>query len=171
MTHDIQAINHDGEDMITQKRKEAGFTLTELMIALTIFGLIVILSIPNFNRFMQGWRLNGEIQQLASALRTARSSAVKKNIDVVFTFDPETNRYSYFEDNDRNGSLDTNEYQSGEHEMPAGITIAAHTLPSTTLTFGNKGNTRNSGSITLRNTNNDAKSVRIFGGTGNVTVD
>ena len=58
------------------RRNNRGFTLTELMIVITIFGLIAVMSIPNYNRFMMGWRLNGETQQLASTLRTARSSAV-----------------------------------------------------------------------------------------------
>jgi len=153
------------------RRKIRGFTLTELMIGITIFGLIAVLSVPNYNRFMMGWRLNGETQQLASALRTARSSAVMKNIDVVFTFDVDTNTYSWFEDMNRNGSIDNGEYESAEYDLGETVEISAHTLSSTTLTFGSKGNTRESGSITLRNPLNDVKSVRIFGGTGNVTVD
>ncbi len=153
------------------RRNIRGFTLTELMIAITILGLIAVLSVPNYQRFMMGWRLNGETQQLASALRTARSSAVMKNIDVVFTFDPDANTYSWFEDMNRNGNLDNGEYESAEFELTDTVEIAAHTLSSTVLTFGSKGNTRESGSITLRNPLNNVRSVRIFGGTGNVTVD
>ena len=37
-------------------------------------------------------------------------------------------------------------------------------------TFG-KGNTRESGTITLRNVDNKIKGVRIYGGTGNISVD
>lgn len=152
-------------------RNTKGFTLTELMIVIAIFGLIAVLSIPNYQRFMHGWRLNGETQQLASALRTARSSAVMKNIDVVFTFDEDAGTYSWFEDNNGNGSLDNGEYESAEYDIGDTIEIAGHTLSSTTLTFGNKGTTRESGSITLRNVLNHVRQVRIFGGTGNVTVD
>jgi type IV fimbrial biogenesis protein FimT len=152
-------------------RNSKAFTLTELMIVISIMGLIAVLSVPNYNRFMMGWRLNGETQQLASALRTARSSAIMKNIDVVFTFDPDRGTYSWFEDNNRNGSLDSGEYESSEFDLTDMVEIAGHTLSSTTLTFSNKGTTRESGSITLRNTINEIRSVRIFGGTGNVTVD
>ena len=63
------------------------------------------------------------------------------------------------------------EYESAERALPEAVEISAHTLSSTTLTFGSKGSTRSSGSITLRNTLNKVRSVRIFGGTGNVTVD
>ncbi len=153
------------------RRNNRGFTLTELMIVITIFGLIAVMSVPNYKRFMMGWRLNGETQHLASALRTARSSAVMKNVDVVFTFDTDNNTYSWYEDMNRNGNLDNGEYESAEYELCETVEISAHTLSSTSLTFGSKGNTRESGSITLRNTLNRVKSVRIFGGTGNVTVD
>jgi len=152
-------------------RNNKGFTLAELMIVITVMGLIAVLSVPNYNRFMMGWRLNGETQQLASTLRTARSAAVMKNIDVVFTFDPDRGTYSWYEDTNRNGSLDADEYESAERALPDVVEISAHTLSSTTLTFGSKGSTRSSGSITLRNTLNKVRSVRIFGGTGNVTVD
>jgi len=153
------------------RRNNRGFTLVELMITISILGLIAILSVPNYQRFMHGWRLNGETQQLASALRTARSSAVMKNIDVVFTFNTDDGTYSWFEDTNRNGNLDNGEYQSAEYNIGETIEFAATTLSSTTLTFGSKGNTRESGSITLRNVLNNVRQVRIFGGTGNVTVD
>ena len=77
-----------------------GFTLTELMIVISIMGLLAILTMPGYNKFMANWRLNGDTQELATALRTARSTAVMKNIDVVFEFDPDTQTYSYFEDED-----------------------------------------------------------------------
>lgn len=161
----------DGAIMTKIRRNIKGFTLVELMITISIIGLIAILSVPNYQRFMHGWRLNGETQQLASALRTARSSAVMKNIDVVFSFDTDDGTYSWYEDMNRNGSLDNGEYESSEFDLGETIEITAHTLSSTTLTFGNKGNTRESGSITLRNVLNNVRQVRIFGGTGNVTVD
>ncbi len=153
------------------KRNIRGFTLVELMITISVFGLIAILSVPNYNRFMMGWRLNGETQQLASSLRAARSTAVMKNIDVVFSFDTDTNSYSWFEDSNRDGNLDNGEYESAVYDLGEMVEISAYTLSSTTLTFGSKGNTRESGSITLRNSINNVKSIRIFGGTGNVTVD
>lgn len=148
-----------------------GFTLVELMIVITIIGLITVLSIPNYSRFMQNWKLDGDAQQFASAMRTARATAVMKNIEVVFSFDPAANTYSYFEDNDRDGNHDANEYESAEYEMSKGVEITAFTLTSSIFTFGNKGSTPESGSVTLRNVNNKVKNIRIFGGTGNVSVE
>ncbi|UCF05581.1 MAG: GspH/FimT family pseudopilin [bacterium] len=153
------------------KRRNTGFTLVELMIVIAIIGLIAVVSIPGYTRFRQSWKLNGETQQFASALRTARGTAVMKNIDVVFTFDIDHDTYSYFEDTNRNGSLDNNEYMSSTYELSPGIEIAAHTFSSAILTFGSKGNTRQSGSITIRNSYNNTKRIRVFGGTGNINVE
>jgi len=157
--------------MIVKKQGNAGFTLVELMVVIGIIGLIAVMSIPNFNRYLNNWRLNGEAQQFASALRKARSIAVMKNIDVVFTFDRANDTYWYFEDADRDGNLDSNELQSETYEMSPRVTIAAYTLSNQTLTFGSKGNTRESGTITLRNVDNEIKGIRIYGGTGNISVD
>ena len=88
-----------------------------------------------------------------------------------FFFEADDGTYSWYEDLNRNGSLDNGEYESAEYDLGDTIEIAGHTLSSTTLTFGNKGSTRESGSITLRNVLNNVSQVRIFGGIGNVTVD
>lgn len=161
--------------MKTQKRDirgfERGFTLAELMIVITIMGLLAVLSLPGYNHFMQNWRLNGDTQQFASTMRTARAAAVMKNINAVFVFDMNAGTYFYFEDADRDGIRDNGEFRSEDYELSAGVRFAAHTLTAETLTFGNKGNTRESGSITLRNSINKARAVRIYGGTGNVAVD
>jgi hypothetical protein len=79
--------------------------------------------------------------------------------------------FFYFEDSDRDGVRDNNEYRSAIYRLIPQIIFAAHTLSGTTLTFGPMGNTRANGSITLRNTRNSTKIIRIYGGTGNVTID
>jgi type IV fimbrial biogenesis protein FimT len=152
-------------------RTAKGFTLTELMITILIIGIIAALSVPGFARFVHTWKLAGDADYFAAALRTARAAAVTKNISTVFAFDKNDGTFFYFEDNDRDGNLDESEYRSATYRLEAGIVFAAHTLSNPTLTFGSMGNTRESGSVTLRNTDNRTKTIRIFGGTGNVLVN
>jgi prepilin-type N-terminal cleavage/methylation domain-containing protein len=148
-----------------------GFTLTELMITVLIIGIIAALSVPGFARFLNTWKLAGDADHFAATVRTARAAAVTKNIDAVFTFNDANGTFFYYEDADRDGTLDNTEFRSATYRLEPGIVFAGYTLSSTTMTFGSMGNTRESGSITLRNSYNRTRTVRIFGGTGNVLVD
>jgi len=145
--------------------------MVELMITISIIGVLAVLSLPAYGKFTQNWKLGGEADQFAGVLRAARAAAVMRNIDVVFTFNKTNGTYSYFEDRDRDGVHDNNEYRSSVYRFTPGIVISAFTLPGQTLIFGSMGNTKDSGSITLRNTHDRTRTIRVFGGTGNVTVD
>jgi prepilin-type N-terminal cleavage/methylation domain-containing protein len=159
------------ESMKNMTRTNTGFTLTELMITVLIIGIIAALSVPGFARFLNTWKLKGDADHFAAAVRTARAAAVTKNINTVFTFNKANGTFFYFEDADRDGTLDDGEYRSATYRLEPGIVFAGHTLSNPTMTFGSMGNTRESGSITLRNSYNRTRTVRIFGGTGNVIVD
>jgi prepilin-type N-terminal cleavage/methylation domain-containing protein len=152
-------------------KNDRGVTLMEIMITIIIAGMVVVLSVPSFNRFLQSWKLNGEAEQFAVVLRTARSAAVVKNTNAVFSFDEHRRTYFYFEDLDKDGVCDNSEYRSATYRFVPQVTFAARTLPGTTVTFGPMGNTRFSGSVTLRNNRERIKTVRIYGGTGNITID
>jgi prepilin-type N-terminal cleavage/methylation domain-containing protein len=148
--------------------KSKGFTLVELMFVILIFGLVMTASMPSFGRFLQTWKLHGEVDRMASALRTARSAAVMKNIDAVFQFDVNNGTYFYFEDNDGDGTRDSGEYRSATFTLPPGIRFESETLGGTMITFGPKGNTSQSGAIILENGLEKTRQITIFGGTGNI---
>ena len=150
--------------------RNKGFTLVELMFVILILGLTLAISLPGFGRFLQTWKLHGEVDQFASILRTARSAAVMRNVDAVFQFDVNNGTYFYYEDNDGDGQRDNSEYRSTIFSLPPGIRFESHTLSATTLTFGPKGNTNESGAIILENGLEKTRQVSIFGGTGNIRV-
>lgn len=151
--------------------KNKGFNLVELMVGIVIAGILFVMSLPAFGRFVHTWRLNGSAEQLSSTLRTARSAAVMKHINAVFQIDINNNEYFYFEDLDGDGARDNGEYRSATHELANGVTFQGMTLAGTTITFGPKGNTSSSGTITVQNLDQHTRAVRIFGGTGNITLD
>ena len=147
-----------------------GFSLLELMVVITIMGLLLALSVPALARFLQNWRLNAEVDQVAMMMRAARSTAIMRNTNTVFQFDLQANTYGYFEDRDGDGDHDDNEYQD-EAALPEGLVFDRHTLTDTQLGFGPRGNCEESGSITLSNTNYRERTIVVFGGTGNIRVD
>ena len=148
--------------------KSKGFSLVELMFVILIFGLVMAASIPSFGRFLQTWKLHGEVDRLAATLRTARSVAVMRNISAVFQFDTDAGTYFYFEDDDGDSVRDSAEYRSATFTLPPGISFESETLGGTTITFGPRGNTMQSGSITLENGLERTRQITIFGGTGNI---
>jgi prepilin-type N-terminal cleavage/methylation domain-containing protein len=158
-------------DRESRRPRRSGFTLTELMIVISIMGLLLAVSVPAMGRFLQSWRLNGEANEVATFLRLARAAAVTKNTNVVFVFDASAGEYYYFEDDDDDGVHDAGEYESALKELPGGVSIDSYTMAQQWITFGTKGNTVDGGSITLINSHEATRRVRVFSGTGNVTVD
>ncbi|MCI0479609.1 GspH/FimT family protein [Candidatus Uhrbacteria bacterium] len=130
--------------------------------------MVTAISLPNFGRFLQTWRLHGEVDRMAAALRTARSAAVMRNINTVFQFDLDAGTYFYFEDEDADGQRDSAEYRSATFTLSRGIFIDSQTLGGTTITFGPRGNTMQSGAIVLENGREKTRQITIFGGTGNI---
>ena len=55
-----------------------GFTILELMIAVTVLGFLAILAVPNFNQMITRNNLAAASNDLVVALLTARSEAVKR---------------------------------------------------------------------------------------------
>ncbi|MDH3216246.1 MAG: GspH/FimT family pseudopilin [Candidatus Krumholzibacteria bacterium] len=156
---------------VLQIARNKGFTLAELMVVIGIFGIVMVLSVPAIGRFLQSWKLGGDTEELANLLRKARSAAVMKNIDAVLQFNTGNGEYFYFEDNDGDGSKDSDEYQSETITFSAGIRFNGHTLPDTKVTFKPQGNAMESGTITVANVHGRTRTISLYGGTGNVSVN
>ena len=64
-------------------RYEAGFTLVELIITLTIAGILAALAVPAMQTFILDQRLTTQANDFIADLSTARSEAVKRGSNVV----------------------------------------------------------------------------------------
>ncbi len=56
-----------------------GFTLTELMVALVILGILLAIAAPSYRNFVVDARMSGEANEFLTTLNFARSEAVKRN--------------------------------------------------------------------------------------------
>jgi len=61
----------------------AGFTLIELMLVVTVAGVLAMIAIPNFKSLTQSQRVKNASFQVFSALSLARSEAIKRNTNVT----------------------------------------------------------------------------------------
>lgn len=110
-----------------------GFTLIELMISITILGILLIIAVPEFRNFVIDQRIKNVSFELNSSLQYARSEAVKRMqaVSISPTGGSWTNGYSitYLD------GADTKVLKTAEARQ--GIAISGPTI----VTFRNDGRT------------------------------
>jgi type IV fimbrial biogenesis protein FimT len=73
------------------KARSAGFTLTEMLIAVAILGTLVMLALPNFQQMLRNWEVRAAAESVANGLMRARAEAVSRNSNVEFVLGTGTN--------------------------------------------------------------------------------
>jgi len=63
--------------------KSAGFTLIELIITVTLIGVVLSVGVPSFREILQSNRISVQTNELVATLNYARSEAVKRGINVT----------------------------------------------------------------------------------------
>jgi len=66
------------------KKKSAGFTLTELMIAITVMAVLGSFAMPSFRQMMRNKEVGSAAESVANGLQRARAEAVARNSRVMF---------------------------------------------------------------------------------------
>src|SRR3546814_7598037 len=64
-------------------RKEAGFSLIELVATLSVLATLLAIALPSFTTLLQGSRASGTYHLLTTSLAAARLRAVKDNAPVT----------------------------------------------------------------------------------------
>jgi len=143
-----------------------GYSLPELLITLTIFGILMAIAVPDFSRLSLKRQIDGESQKLYMDLMFARITAIKNNNNVVVTFNQANNQYSIHDDTNSDGVVNGTETVKNVSLAPrvrfgffgAGVVdpngnpvTNAVTLTSggNILTFNPRGEADNSGSVYL----------------------
>ena len=65
------------------KKKQIGFTLMELLMALAIVGIVAVFGIPSMTQFLASKRTDSQINEFLTTIREARTSAMKLNSTTI----------------------------------------------------------------------------------------
>lgn len=139
-----------------------GFSLIELMIAISILAIVVAVGVPSFTTTIQNNRLASQTNGFIGAINYARSEAIKLGQNSVTVCESTTGTscssgnnwetgYVIFRDTDSDGSLDTGEQvlRVGE-PLSGGNTLTTSGLASSSaITFDFRGMITSQGSFTF----------------------
>ena len=91
--------------------KQIGFTMTELLMALAVAGVVVAMAIPSFKNMINTSQMNSQTNKLLEALNMARSKAISTHLNAIVA--PSSSSWGgdiqVFLDKNSNQTLDTGE--------------------------------------------------------------
>ena len=86
--------------MFKKLTDKSGFSLFELIVTLSIFGVMMAIAIPSFLSYRPLMRVNSAARELSSNMQWARMKAVSENNNFVIQFDSDNNSFSIYDDDD-----------------------------------------------------------------------
>lgn len=120
-----------------------GFTLLELIIVITVFGIIAAISIPALNSTTRRSELRAAAREMYGHFQRAKSEAIKRNQPVAIVFDTSgVDYYQVFVDSSTdppNATLDAGEDLLAEVSMPNGLELQNITFTASATGFDVQG--------------------------------
>lgn len=162
-----------------KNKRNQGFTLLELIVAVTIFMLATAIALPSFQSWLATYNLKASARNLAGTFQKARSEALAKRANCAVTFNSTANGTTY----DYIVYLDTGpvnwKYDSGEKLLVAanlsegsgiaftsgGISFADNTAGKPSVAFNPRGWPRfddgslGGGSVAIKNNRGSTQTV------------
>src|SRR5512139_1878517 len=133
--------------------KQSGATLLELLVVLTIAGILLAIGVPGFASLLHSSRLSGTVNELVSSLHLARSEAIKRNTRVAMC--PSQTGHAcadsggwhqgwlVFHDTNNNAALDADEVVILKHPgLPAGFRLTGNEPVSRYVSYTPTGMTK-----------------------------
>ena len=150
-------------------KKNAGFTLVELLIVIAIMGIIAAVTIPGYLAFIPNYRLRAAAEELQGDIQFAKIRAIKLGVVVSIRVNTATDTYTMFVDNGAgantgNGALDGDEGAPIKTAtMPSGIDITGVTFTNNAVQFNSRGLpfNWNDGEVSIRNERGRTTAVSV----------
>lgn len=152
------------------KSSERGFSLTELMIAMAIFGLVLAASLPGFRSMMEGHRHSASVGQVTSRLFLTRQMAVRDRQNYVIALDLVNSQYTVFRDTDADGVQDGGETVLGPWSLRDDVSLQNVSWTGAQMTFFPNGSASETADIRINDTSGRSRTIRVSSITGNAEV-
>lgn len=106
--------------------KDDGLSLMELLVVITLLGILAAIAIPSFSHWMPDIRLRGSARDLKSDMELAKLMAIRQNAHVALTFNTANDLYTVFLDNGAGaGGVARDLIQNGTEATIKSVTMAA----------------------------------------------
>jgi prepilin-type N-terminal cleavage/methylation domain-containing protein len=105
----------------------AGFTFIEVVVVLMVIGILATLVLPYVP--LARYRMDGAVRGVALVLVAAQREAVKRQLDVVVSFDTVNGQVYVHEDKNGNGQVDAGEPMRVQ-ELDDGVTFGRGGAPA-----------------------------------------
>ena len=159
--------------MLKKLTDKSGFSLFELIVTLSIFGVMIAIAIPSFLSYRPTMRIKGAARDIASAFQWARMKAVTENNAFAVKFSG--NSYSIYDDNDNDDiyadTTDPLDIAIRTSTLPDGISFGVGPtvtpVPADFITFGGDAadfssrGTVDNGTVYITNTKGDSYAVIV----------
>lgn len=124
--------------------RSCGFTLIELVITLSVLGILVAVGLPGFSAQIQNSRIKTATLALQDAIALTRTTAVFSNNRVTMTKQTDwESGWEIFKDKNNNGVRDDNEQILHQHEKLIDIKITSNKPVKNYVSYIGSGESRN----------------------------